>query len=291
MLNIHVPEILENHKQLKTTDLSFVYYNEYAPVGRNLISFSQYAISFILSGQKELYRDAECMAFGEQDAVLIPHGNAIIAERKLRAEKYSSLVVFFAPDLAEEFLKKYPSKQHNHGYGNGIVKNSPFLKFHQTPYLKTYLNAIIHLIEMQIPVQPILLRHKLDELFLILLEKFPVEFYKIFKSSSLNEGNKLRQIVENNILNHLTLNELAFLSNRSLAKFKRDFEKEYGISPGKYIRERKLDIAMHAICEGKAIGNISTEMGYDNVSNFISAFKKRYGKTPQSYKLSFEIGA
>ncbi len=93
---------------------------------------------------------------------------------------------------------------------------------------------------------------------MILLEKFPVEFVQIFKPDSVSKDNMLRQIVEKNILNKLTLNELAFLSNRSLAKFKPDFEKEYGVSPGKYIRERKLDIAAHAIGEGNALSHIST---------------------------------
>jgi AraC-like DNA-binding protein len=288
MLNIQVPEILTDHKQLTTTDISFVYYNEYTPVGRNLISFSKYAVSFILSGQKELYRGAECMAFGELDAVLIPNGNAIIAERKLNAEKYSSLVVFFAPKLAEEFLIKWRSKNKAASKAASVTY-PPFLKFYQTPYIKEYMNALINLIEMQVPVQEILLLHKLEELFLILMEKFPAEFCHIFKQSGEDKGNKLRQIVENNILNNLTISELAFLSNSSLAKFKRDFEKEYGVSPGKYIRDRKLDIAMHSIGEGKSLSDITTQLGYENVSNFILAFKRKFGKTPHIYKSSLEI--
>ena len=284
MINIQVPEILTKHKQLKNKDFSFVYYNEYKPVGRNLISFSKYAVSFILSGQKELYRGADCMLLGDQDIVLIPSGNAIIAERTLHAEKYSSLVVFFSPELVEDFLIKQAIKPHLSHAGNTLSKSCPFLKFHQTPYINEYINALIHLIDRQIPVHPSLLLHKLEELFLILLEKFPQEFFQIFTFQDLNRDNIIRQIVENNILNNLTLKELAFLSHRSLAKFKRDFEKEYGMSPGKYMRERKLDVAMHSIREGKAVHNIALQLGYDNVSNFILAFKKRFGQTPKSYQ-------
>ena len=289
MLHIQVPEILKAHKQLSTEDLSFVYYNEHAPAGRHLISFNQYAVSFILSGQKELYRGAECQTFNERDAVLIPRGNAVIAERKLKTEKYSSLVIFFAPKLAEDFLSKYISKRNNTEYGNQKSSTESFLQFRQTPYCKEYTNALIHLIEMQVPVQPILLHHKLEELFLIMLETCPAQFFKIFSSSGGNDDNKLRQVVENNLLNNLTLTELAFLSNRSLAKFKRDFEKEYHISPGKYIRERKLDIAKHSINEGQPVNNISALLGYDNISNFISAFKKKFGQTPQGYRSRLEI--
>jgi|GEM_PF-736759 len=280
MLSIEVPEILTKHQQLKTKDVSFIYYNEHTPVGRNLISFNQCAISFILSGQKELYRSSECTLVNEHEAVLIPYGNAIIAERKLKTLKYSSLVIFFPAQLAQEFL----AKQKMQRYQSEQVEKDVFLKFRQTPYLIEYINGLIHLIDKQLSVPPALLLHKLEELFLILNESFPKQFFNIFKPVVANKDKRLRQIVENNILKNLTLNELAFLSNRSLATFKRDFEKEYGISAGKYIRERKLDIARHELIEGKALSNISSQLGYDNVSNFTWAFKKRFGQTPKAYQ-------
>lgn len=284
MVHVQVPGILEKQQQLKAKGLSFVYYNEYKPVGRNLISFNQYAVSFILSGEKELYRGADCLLLGSHDAVLIPSGNAIIAERKLAAEKYSSLVIFFEPQLAEEFLRTRAPAMHNRQGKNTVVKNQSFLKFHRDPYLREYIKTLLYLIEKEVPVPPSLLLHKLEELFLILVEKFSLAFRQMFMSHAAQNANKLRDIVENNILNNLTLNELAFLANRSLAQFKRDFEKEYQLSPGKYLRERKLDIGMHAVCDGQPLHTVADTLGYENVSNFIMAFKRKYGKTPKAYQ-------
>jgi len=79
------------------------------------------------------------------------------------------------------------------------------------------------------------------------------------------------------------------LANRSLATFKRDFEKEYGISPGKYIRERKLDIAKHELIDGTDLNDIYLQLGYENASNFTSAFKKRFGETPRAYQSQMGI--
>ena len=283
MVSIQVPENLTNHQQLTSNDVAIIYYNEHTPVGRNLISFSKCAISFILSGQKELYRGAECTLVSEHEAVLIPDGHAIITERKLNTQKYSSLVIFFPAELAQKFIVKY-AKQNNYGHKASPTEKDAFLKFHQTPYITEYLNGLIHLIDKQLVVPPALLLHKLEELFLILAESFPAQFFEIFKPLATDGDHQLRQIVENNILKNLSLNELAFLANRSLATFKRDFEKEYGISPGKYIRERKLDIAKHELTEGGALNDIYLQLGYENVSNFTSAFKKRFGQTPKAYQ-------
>jgi len=288
MVSIQVPEVLTNHQQLTSNDIAIVHYHEHTPVGRNLISFSKCAISFILSGQKELYRGAECTLVTEHEAVLIPDGNAIIAERKLNAQQYSSLVIFFPAELAQKFIVRY-AKQNDCQHQPAPAEKDAFLKFSQTPYLTEYLNGLIHLIDKQLVVPPALLKHKLEELFLILAEDFPTQFFGIFKPLTSDGNHQLRQIVENNILKNLSLNELAFLANRSLATFKRDFEKEYGISPGKYIRERKLDIARHELTEGCALNDIYLQLGYENASNFSSAFKKRFGQTPKAYQSHADI--
>jgi AraC-like DNA-binding protein len=283
MVSIQVPEVLTKHPQLTSNDIAIVHYHEHTPVGRNLISFSKCAISFILSGQKELYRGAECTLVTEHEAVLIPEGNAIIAERKLNAQQYSSLVIFFPAEFAQKFIVKY-IKQNDYQHQPAPAAKDAFLKFCQTPYITEYLNGLIHLIGKQLVVPPALLLHKLEELFLILADSFPAQFFGIFKPLTSDGSHQLRLIVENNILKNLSLNELAFLANRSLATFKRDFEKEYGISPGKYIRERKLDIARHQLTEGGVLNDIYLQLGYENASNFNSAFKKRFGQTPKSYQ-------
>jgi AraC-like DNA-binding protein len=290
MVNIQVPECLTGHKQLKSSGFSFVYYNECRPAGRNLISFSHYAVSFILSGQKELYLGANSIMLGQTDGVIIPHGNAIIAERTLAADKYSSLVVFFEPVLATAFLSQYAAANSQSLTTKPAAKKS-ILHFKQNPYMIAYITGLIALIDRQVPVVHNLLVHKLHELFIILVEQFQAEFYQLFNPNAHHKDQRLRQIVENNIINNLSLSELAFLSNCSVAKFKRDFEKEYQMSPGKYMRNRKLEIARHQVTKGEPLQSIASGLGYENVSNFIGAFKKQYGMTPKTYqsaqKLSF----
>jgi AraC-like DNA-binding protein len=285
MVNHKVPEALTSFQQLNAGDFSFVYYKEASPAGRNLFSFSRCAISFILSGQKEFYGGAAATRVNDHEGIFIPGGNAVMAEHKLGAELYSSLVIFFPAKMAKDFVAgHFPGK---------VINGSPlpdsFFKFTKTPYITNYINGLLLLIDKGIAVPKELLEHKLDELFLILADSCPAAFPAAFRSGPPVSEDRLRQTVENNLLNNLTLTELAFLCNRSLASFKRDFEKAYGISPGKYIRERKLDIARHGLMNGDAPNKLYLQLGYDNVSNFAGAFKKRFGQTPKVYRLQQQL--
>lgn len=285
MLNVQVPEVLLQHKQIGDGNISFIHYRESAPVGRNLITFNRSAISFILSGQKDLYRLSENAVVNQHQGVVIPHGNSIIAERKLNNDQYSSLVVFFKESIASNFISKHlvPPIREAH------LQTPGFIKFGVTPYLNTYINHLLELIENQVPLPSLVIAHKLEELLLVLLHVCPQQLVAVFKPRQLSTPNQLKAVVEQNLFKGLSLAELAFLCHRSLATFKRDFEKAYGTSPGKYIRERKLELASHALMDGTKAMDIAIELGYEELSNFNTAFKRRFGQTPNAYQTNTVI--
>lgn len=287
MLDIHVPEATKLHSRIAADDISFVDYSENGSIGKNRVIFNCYAVSFVLNGQKEIYRSTQKTLIKAGEAVIIPEGNSIIAERTLNTDKYRSLIVFFPAKLAINFLNKH-----------SIIKTPAvtkadfpveFLKFVQTKYLRQYIESLQVLIQQQQKVSFALALNKLEELLLVLLEAYPCQMIALFKNNNPNDTYSLRKLVENNLFNNLTLSEFAFLAHKSLASFKRDFEKTYGISPGKYIRERKLEIASAELLQGKKATEIYPDFGYDNLSNFSSAFKKKFGVTPKEYCLKREV--
>lgn len=92
------------------------------------------------------------------------------------------------------------------------------------------------------------------------------------------------QLIDQKILAGSNLEELASLSNMSLSTFKRKFKEEFGIPVGRFIRKRKLEIAKEKILSGMRGSDIYYELGYQNHSSFISAFKKEHGLTPEAYR-------
>jgi len=87
------------------------------------------------------------------------------------------------------------------------------------------------------------------------------------------------------VLEPLTLAELAALSNRSLATFKRDFQRHYGVSPRQWINRRRLEHAQLLLRQtAQKISDIALSCGFESVSHFIRIFRKEYGATPQSLR-------
>ena len=74
---------------------------------------------------------------------------------------------------------------------------------------------------------------------------------------------------------------IASLTGRSLAAFKRDFEKIFGIPPGRWLMQRRLEEARRLIKEDrKKPSDIYLDLGFENLSHFSFAFKKAFGKSP-----------
>ncbi|MFD1903052.1 helix-turn-helix domain-containing protein [Paenibacillus rhizoplanae] len=72
--------------------------------------------------------------------------------------------------------------------------------------------------------------------------------------------------MEENFMNPVSLNDLAYLSGRSLAAFKRDFQAIYNTSPLKWVRNRRLDKAKELLAE--------TALSVTDICFFSTGFEK-----------------
>jgi len=60
------------------------------------------------------------------------------------------------------------------------------------------------------------------------------------------------------------------------------FKEIYGNTPYQYLLDHKLEIASQIIISGKyQVNEVAFKIGYNNISHFIEAFKKKYGVTPK----------
>jgi len=77
------------------------------------------------------------------------------------------------------------------------------------------------------------------------------------------------------------LQRFAYLTGRSLATFKRDFEKLYHTTPNRWLQQRRLQEARYLLTEkGKPVSDVYLEVGFEDLSHFSFAFKKAYGVAP-----------
>lgn len=101
-----------------------------------------------------------------------------------------------------------------------------------------------------------------------------------FRMNSLQKID-LKDFMEGHYQDNLPLEQLAQASGRSLSTFRRDFQKEFGMSPGKWLLGRRLEEAYMLITEKKAKpSDILMDLGFESFSHFSRSFKERFGVQP-----------
>jgi AraC-like DNA-binding protein len=91
----------------------------------------------------------------------------------------------------------------------------------------------------------------------------------------------LEAFMNKNFHFNVTLDRFAYLTGRSLATFKRDFQKTFNTSPRNWLQQRRLQEAYYLITEkGKTTSDIYLDLGFENLSHFSFAFKKQFGYAP-----------
>lgn len=95
----------------------------------------------------------------------------------------------------------------------------------------------------------------------------------------------VRNVVENNYASPISLEELAYLSGRSLSSFKRDFQQIYNTSPALWIREKRLNKAKELLqSTPMSVSEICYSLGFENVSHFSRIFKEHFGQAPTAMR-------
>lgn len=99
------------------------------------------------------------------------------------------------------------------------------------------------------------------------------------------ETRDLVKTIEAHYLKPYTLQELAYISGRSLSGFRREFESLFQTTPAKWIQEKRLQKARDLFLATQlTIANICYEVGYENVSHFSRLYKSHFGYSPSETK-------
>ena len=94
----------------------------------------------------------------------------------------------------------------------------------------------------------------------------------------------LEKIMLSNFHFNVPVEKFAQLTGRSLAGFKRDFQRIFGMAPRHWLQEKRLTEALHLIeKKNKKPSAIYLDLGFESLSHFSHSFKKKFGKTPTEW--------
>lgn len=269
----------DQFESLKIQDMTFVAYRSNVYPLKNEVFFEEYAVIFILEGEKKF-------ANLNQDT-LVHKGNVLFVQRGYHLmnesidSNYRSLVFFFNEKLLKEFVAQNLSIFQNTDPISTL--ETGLLVLNSTSTFEKCVESIFPYFQQKTHFQNHFLRLKFQELLLHLLE---IDKSNQLKSIlfSLYKGEKaeLDFLLNSYYLKPLTIDELARISGRSLSAFKRDFQAQFNDSPANWIRQKRLEYAAFLLKNSsKNVSEISQEIGYESVSHFIKAFKRKYGFTPK----------
>ncbi|PTR00020.1 AraC-like DNA-binding protein [Mucilaginibacter yixingensis] len=186
---------------------------------------------------------------------------------------FKSISIRFSQDMLRNFSLTHAYKV------DGPAFDGTILKLESNPHFKAFINSLLPYLETEAP-DPELMEHKVTEALMLLLKTNPELKNTLFDFSEPGKID-LEAFMNRNFHFNVGLNRFAYLTGRSLATFKRDFEKAFHTSPSKWLQQRRLREAHYLIKEkGAAPSTIYMDLGFEDLSHFSFAFKKMYGVAP-----------
>ena len=121
---------------------------------------------------------------------------------------------------------------------------------------------------------------KHEELLLMLLRQQPKLAGILFEYGTPGKVD-LEAFMTRNYKFNVPLARFAFLTGRSLSAFKRDFQALFHQSPSRWLVQQRLQEAYFLLqTQGRHPAEIYLELGFEDLSHFSFAFKKRFHCAP-----------
>lgn len=95
--------------------------------------------------------------------------------------------------------------------------------------------------------------------------------------------------IDDNILEKITVNELAQIAGFSTYHYYRVFNSFVGLPVMEYVTRRKLQYALYELISGRKVLDIALKYGFETHSGFTKAFKKHFGYAPNFYRMHISI--
>ena len=94
---------------------------------------------------------------------------------------------------------------------------------------------------------------------------------------------QLRQLLDENLIQSLSLAQAADILERSKAHLIRSFSATFGVSPHAYVIGRRIEVARHLLLSGRPVAEVAASTGFYDQAHFTRHFKRHTSVTPGRY--------
>jgi len=258
-----------------------IFFSYYSTMRKEKVGFFENSVLVLqVSGQFSMETAGQQRISMRRGEMLLIRKNQLVEITKmpLEGEDYQTIVICLEEDILRKMAlegqievgRKYA------GPLNILIPGNEFLRgFFQSvmPYVRHSEERIatsLGLLKVREAVQ--LLLHTMPE-----LRDFLFDFSEPHKMD-------LEKFMLSNFHFNVPVEKFARLTGRSLAGFKRDFQKTFAMSPRQWLQEKRLTEARDLIeRKHRKPSAIYLDLGFESLSHFSHSFKKKFGKAPTEW--------
>lgn len=188
-------------------------------------------------------------------------------------ERFEPVMFCFDEAFLKSVQKKYKAEPAH------FKSTDTFLKVKRTKLIPDFIRSLKPYSDNEGRIAEVFEDLKYEELLLILLQNEP-SLSGLFFDFGIPEKIDIEEFMNRNFSFNVSVERFAFLTGRSLSAFKRDFYAIFRETPGRWLVQKRLEEAYFLIGQKKKkASEIYLDLGFEALSHFSYAFKKRFGVT------------
>ena len=239
----------------------------------------QHIVAHVFSGELTLSFGKDTLTFVAGDTILVPKNQLSRSiKRPGDGAPFKCLSMVLPEEYLREFYQDHPILD---TWTENIARQRPIKP---DLLLDSFFGSLLPYFDMQDELPEALLPIKIREVLTIIdtVDKRASAILGTFKELGKID---LEKYMEEHFMYNLPLERFAFLTGRSLTTFKSDFKKVFHNTPGKWLTEKRLNLAYHKLtAENQRATDVYLASGFENLSHFSFAFKKAFGYSPSAIK-------
>ncbi|MCI5083084.1 MAG: AraC family transcriptional regulator [Saprospiraceae bacterium] len=277
----HLEPYVKDHRHLQIDGCTLVESCSFQQEIRDTIYLPEHFIIHIRQGQLHVRSEGKEVILGAGETLFARKGSHFHFRKSIcpQAKRYESMIFFLQPHFIRQFISEYQSEHLLPG-----PANERLIKLPASELMEAYVQSVFPYIDLKVSFDAALLRLKTFELLYHLSSEAP-ELPALLQQILRQHKPDLIATMETHFRRNLSLPEFARLSGRSLAAFKRDFKQTFHLSPGKWLKAKRLELAHTMLKDtGQKPVDIYLEVGFSSYAHFSKSFKAHFGYSPSTIK-------
>jgi AraC family transcriptional regulator, exoenzyme S synthesis regulatory protein ExsA len=259
---------INNHAEIVFTCSEAIHHNT------EMIA-EEHSVVRVLSGELKVVQSNKTYIFGAGETFLFPRNRlATLIKYEKDGLPFKSIIVRLTHDVLRAFYANRKSEIVM------ISKTDNIIPLPKSPLLNSFFTSMLPYFDLNYKLPQELSELKIQEAITV-LRSIHIDIDTVLSDFSEPHKINISEFMEKNYMFNMAIEKFGYLTGRSLTTFKRDFKKTFNTTPQKWLTEKRLELARYQLTEKRRKPiDVYYEVGFENLSHFSYAFKKRFGQSP-----------